>query len=342
MAKKTGKPQFASLNPGNMLQGGLPTDFRGVVSAARYHKFDYNGTADVPVLAVELTIQPEEGSEFTEPIVQSWSAGDLRSWVPGDEDGDAAEEGPYAVKVGKRAEMNSNTNFAHLMETILDSGSSAKGKPFTDKQLTASVECLVGLDAHWDRVPQKKRKGMTDRLADDAEGEDGEEEAPKAKPRNSDILVVTEVFGYDPDNVEAPAAKPKKKAAKATEADEDDDTEDEDEEEAAPAPKAKKKPAPADEDEDEDADADEDEEADEDEDEDVNPLDADLAKAIKVAVKAAGGSLKKGKVAAIVLKAFAADKRKNKLVSRSAEESFLSGKARPWDFDEDTGVLSSK
>ncbi len=338
MAKTAkGKPAFASLNPGDMLQGGLPTDFRGVVTGAKYHKFDYNGTAETPVLAVELTIHPHEDSEMAEDIVQSWSAGDLRSWVPGDEDGDAAEEGPYAVGIGKRPQMNSNTNFAHLMQTILESG--AAKKKFTEKNLTNNIDCLIGLDAHWDRVPQKKRKGMADRLTEDAEGGEGED-APKPKARNNDILVVTEVFGYDPDGAaEAPVAKKKQPVAKPVV---EDDDEDEDEEEA-PVAKKSKKPAPVeDEDEDEDeSDTGADEAADDDDDEEeVNPLDAELSKAIKSAIKTAGGSLKKGKVAAIVLKAFAADKRKNKLVSRSAEEEFLSGKGRPWEFDEDTGVLS--
>lgn len=302
MAKKTGKPEFASLNPGDMLQGGLPTDFRGVIVAAKYHKFDYNGSIETPVLAVELTIQPHEDSELTEPVVQSWAAGDLKSWAPADSDGDVAEEGPYAVKVGKRAEMNSNTNFAHLMETILESGAAAKGKPFTEKQLQPSVECLVGLDAHWDRVPQKKRKGMTDRLNTE-EGEEGE--APK-KTSNKDILVVTEVFGYDPDGAEAPAPAKKAKTTKPADDDDDDQTDDADE--------------PAD------------------DDDDANPLDAELNKLIKAEIKKAGGSLKKGKLATIVLKAFGTDKRKNKLVSRAAEEEFLS--AGPWEFDEDTGILS--
>lgn len=323
MAKTKGKPAFASLNPGDMLQGGLPTDFRGVVTAARYHKFDYNGTADTPVLAVELTIRPEEGSEFTEPIVQSWSAGDLKSWVPGDADGDAAEEGPVAIGIGKRPQMNSNTNFAHLMQTILEAGAAEKGKPFTEKNLTPEVTCLVGLDAHWDRIPQKKRKGMTDRLAEEGTDEDGED-APKARPKNSDILVVSKVFGYDPDAAEDTPAPKKKKVAAPVEEDEDDE----------PVVVKKKKAAPVEEDDEEAVTGETDED-----DEPANPLDADLTKAIKTAIKKAGGSLKKGKIAAAMLTAFATDKRKNKLVSRSAEEEFLSNSSA-WDFDEDTGVLS--
>ena len=313
MAKKSGKPVFASLNPDDMMQGGLPTDFRGTVTSAAYVEWDYEGKIDTPVLAVKLTIQPAEGEEIEEAITQHWSAGDLETFVPADEDGERVEEGEYAMRVAKRAEMSNNSNFAHLMKAILDAGEAAKGKPFTRKHLTGKISDLVGLDAHWDRVPQKKRSGMVD--LDEEEG--GE------KKRSRDILVVTEVFGYDPESV----GKPSKAKKKVAEEDEDEDE--------APAKKPVKKVA-KDEDEDEEAETEEDE----DEESEESPLDATLSKAIKKEIVKAGGSLKKGKLATLVLKAFATDKLKNKYVARSAEEEFLSDAARPWAFDEDTGVLT--
>lgn len=344
-AKK--KPAFASLNPEDMIQGGLPSDFRGVVTEAVYVKWDYDGAIDGSALFARLTIQPGEGEEVNQgkPIVQHYSAGDLRAWAPADSDGDFADEGPYAARVGKKAEMSRTSNFAHLMETVLESGAAAKGKPFTAKQLgDGAITCLVGLDAHWDRVPQKVRSGMTDIPADDEVDED-DDEKEENKPRNNkrDILVVTEVFGYDPDNTEAPKAT--KKKAKAEEADDEDETEDEEEEEA-PVVKKKKKPA-VEEDDDEEAEAEaeaEDEDADEaeEDEEEESPLDAEISKAIAKELKAAGGTLKKGKLAALVLKAFAANKSKSKAVNRVAEEEFLSAKTRPWTFNEDTGVLKSK
>jgi len=298
MAKTTSKkaPAFASLNPDDMMQGGLPSDFRGKITEAVYVKWDYDGKIDNPVLAARITIA---GDELDNPIVQHWSAGDLAAFVPSDEDGDETDEGEYIVRVGKRAEMNNNTNFAHLMKSILDSGEAAKGKPFGRKQLTPSLACLVGLDAQWDRVPQQKRSGMTDVTAPE-EAED----APKK--RGKDILVVTEVFGYDPDGAdEAPAAKPK----------------------------AKVKAAPVE---------DEDEEVTEDEESEVSPLDAKIDKAIAKELANAGGSLKKGKLATAMLKAFGTDKDKKKIIERCSEDEFLSDAARSWDFDEDTGVLTAK
>lgn len=318
MAKTAKKaPAFASLNPDDMMQGGLATDFRGKITEAAYVKWDYEGAIEQPVLAARLTIHPEEG----EDIVQHWSAGDLSAFVPGDEDGDEADEGAYPVRVGKRPEMNNNTNFAHLMKSIIESGEAAKGKPFTRKNLTSSIECLVGLDAHWDRVPQQKRSGMTEQLSGEDEGDD----APKRRVNKKDILVVTEVFGYDPDGEdEAPKgksnaaknAKPKTKPVK---------DEDEDEEEA------------------DEVDETEVEEADDDEETEVSPLDAKLDTVIAKALKKAGGSLKKGKLASLVLAAYADDpKGKAKAVPRCSEEEFLADDARSWDFNEDTGVLTLK
>lgn len=306
MAKTTGKkqaPAFGSLDPDNMIQGGLPTDFRGVVTHATYCEFDYEGAADEPTLAARLTIQSDD---FEEPVVQHWSAGNLNAWVPADEDGERQAEGPYPLRVGKRPEMNNNTNFAHLMKSILESGEAAKGKPFTRKNLTSSIECLVGLDAQWDRVPQQKRSGMVDA----EEGEGGEK-----KSNRRDVLVVSEVFGYDPDAAEAkPAKKVAKKPAKPVVEEEEEEPETEVEEVET-----------------------------EEEESTVSPLDAKIDAAVKKAITKAGGSIKKGKLAPAMLAAFAADpKVKAKAVPRVTEEEFLSDDARSWDFDEDTGVLTLK
>jgi hypothetical protein len=174
-----------------MLQGGLKDDFRGKVMEAAYAPWDYDGNIPDPVLSARLSIQPldDDGAPEGDPLVQNWSAGDLANFVPS-EDGktpcEDGEAGPYALRVGKRAGLNNNTNFAHLMESILDAGEASKGKFFTRQNLTASLECLVGLDAHWDRVPQKKRSGLN---AAAAEGEG-------SNSNRKDVLVVSEVFGY--------------------------------------------------------------------------------------------------------------------------------------------------
>jgi hypothetical protein len=288
-----------------MLAGGLRDDFRARVINATYAPWDYDGNIDEPVLAGKLTLQPldDDGEpldgEEGEPFDQHWSAGDLNSFVPSEDGRTPAEaedggpgEGPYALKVGKRAQLNNNTNWAHLIEAILDAGAAAKGKPFTEKNLTASAECFIGIDAQWNRVPQKTRKGLVDT------GEEGE------RKQRRDVLVATEIYGYG--EVEAPTKKSKPNGA---------------------AGKPKVRAAEPDEDEDEGGD------------ESVSPLDAKLEKVVVKALAKAGGKLKKGKLAPAVLDALATDKDKSKGVRRVSEEDFLADEARPWKFDEDTGVL---
>lgn len=205
MAKSKGREesQVASLDPSEMLAGGLKDDFRARVTEAVYVPWDYDGNIDEPVLAARLTMEeldsdgePVGGEEGT--VVQHWSAGDLAAFVPSqdgktptDGEGMDAEPGPYALRVGKRAQLNNNTNFAHMITSVIDCGE-ASGH-FTKKELTSSLECLEGLDAHWNRVPQKKRSGLVE-----AEGE---------QRRARDVLVVTEVYGYG--EASAPAAKGK-------------------------------------------------------------------------------------------------------------------------------------
>jgi hypothetical protein len=292
MAKETrGKESaVASLNPDEMLAGGLADDFRGRVTEAVYCRFDYDGNIDEPVLAARLTIEPEEGGD---PIVQHWSAGNLDSFVPSQDGKTPCEEdevGPFALRVGKRAGLNNNTNFAHLMGSILDAGEASKKFKRTD--LTSSLDCLEGLDAHWDRVPQKKRSGLVQ------ENEEG-------KRRASDVLVVSEVFGYG----DEPADSGKKKKAKGKT--------------NGQAGKATSRPEPEDEEE---------EETDDDD------LDTKLHNVVLAAIAENKGKLKKGKLATEVLKALGKDKDKAAAVKRVMEDDFI--EEGPWTFNEDTGVLS--
>lgn len=330
MAKKSKRnddgPAVASLNPDDMLSGGLKDDFRGKVIEAVYADWDYEGKIEEPVLAARLTIMPEGEDE---PIVQHWSAGDLANFVPsldGKEQAEADDEGhmvgPFALRVGKRAGLNNNTNFAHLMSAIVESGEASK--KFTRKDLTASLDCLEGLDAHWNRVPQKKRSGL---VTDDGEGE---------RKRANDVLVVTEVYGYNEDAGDVKSKKVKAKAKAAEEEEEDDE-----EEEAPVVKKAAKKPAKPvkEEEEDDEEEAEEEEELDEEGVDEPSPLDQKLIKIVMKAIKTGGGKVKKGKLPTAVLNGMAQDKDKSKAVKRVTTDEFL--EAGPWNYDEDTGTISA-
>lgn len=306
MAKTQKVAEVASLDPGEMLQGGLKDDFRGKVMEASYAPWDYDGNIPDPVLSAQLSIQPldDDGDPEGDPLVQNWSAGDLANFVPS-EDGkspcDDGEAGPYALRVGKRAGLNNNTNFAHLMESILDAGEASKGKFFTRQNLTASLECLVGLDAHWDRVPQKKRSGLN---ADTAEGEEGSN-------RKKDVLVVSEVYGYGKKSGKVVAGKAGK---------------------SAPPAKTKSKAAPEPEEDEEGTEADESE---------ISEDDSDLRDmVVKIIAEAGDKGIKKGKLVGAVVEAAGKDKRKAAFIKRCTEPSFLEADGVAWTLDEDTGVLT--
>lgn len=295
MAKKAAA-EVASLNPAEMLAGGLKTDFKGKITEAVYAPWDYEGKIDNPVLAARLTIVDLDADEDAKDreIVQHWSAGDLASFVPSQDGEDATEgegmeiePGPYALRVGKRAQLNNNTNFAQLMESIINAGKASK--KFGSDDLTGSLECLEGLVCHWDRVPQPKRAGLVEDSGSERKG-------------GRDVLVVTSIYSYREDEGKSKKggkADPKsdKAKAKAKEADDDDD------------------------------------------DDSGDTLDERLSSVIMEALaEAPGEKLKKGKLAAIVLKAMAQDKEKGKAIKRCTDDEFLNSGS--WTYDEETGVLS--
>jgi hypothetical protein len=168
----------ASMNPDNFVSGGLMDDFDGTIQKARFAPWDYEGAVDHEVLAVALTIKPDDADA---PFVQHYSAGDLTAFAPsmdGDNvaEGDEAEdrEGIYALRVGKQLELRNSTNWAHFLEAMLAAG-------FDRKKLTPSLEFLEGLNCHFNRVPQKKRSGI--QVTARADG----------KTRSNDVLVITKI-----------------------------------------------------------------------------------------------------------------------------------------------------
>jgi hypothetical protein len=172
----------ASMNPDNMLAGGLKDDFDGEVVKARLVPWDYDGNLDHHILAVALTVQPDDENE---PFVQHYSCGELEQFVPSMdgkspvdlENGEGeALEGIYALRVGKKEQLNNNTNWAHFVGAVIDAG-------FPKGQLGAAVTFIEGTYGHWNRVPQKKRSGIV------VQPQQGENK----RARSNDILVITEI-----------------------------------------------------------------------------------------------------------------------------------------------------
>jgi hypothetical protein len=186
----------ASMNPDNMATGGLKDDFDGEITKVRLVPWDYDGKIDHHILAVAVTIQPDGEEVFT----QHYSCGELEHFQPSkdgktpvDLEGGEGEdlEGVYALRVGRRDQLNNNTNWAHFIGAALDAG-------FPKENLGAAVTFLEGTYGHFNRIQQKKRSGI---VTQQAEGQ---------QARRSDILVITELK-------DKPAgAKTSAKAAPAT------------------------------------------------------------------------------------------------------------------------------
>jgi hypothetical protein len=168
--KRKDPPGVASMNPDNMVSGGLMDDFDGLVTRARLCFFDYEGKGQ-RTLAVALAIKPDDDDEFT----QHYSSGNPEHFSPTMDGVNPAEEGVYALPTDNKSQMNNNTNWAHFTLACLDAG-------FAKKDLGASVEWVEGLYGHFNRVPQRKRSG----IQVEAVGSDG-------RQRSNDILVVTEI-----------------------------------------------------------------------------------------------------------------------------------------------------
>ena len=305
----------ASSNPDEMQQGGLMDDFDGLVTKARYCPWDYNGNLDHHVLGVGVTIQPynENGEAEGDPFVQTYSAGDLEQFAPSMDgklpvdlqaESETGEEyeGIYALRVGNKAQLNNNTNWAQFVMALLEAG-------YDRGLLTPAVTWLEGTFGHWNRIPQKKRSGLVQ--ADD-----------EGKRKRNEILVITEVKEVPTVKVAKPGPKgivPKAAPAAAA---------------TKPAAVAKKPvavAAPAEVEEAPEAEAGEVE---------VDPFDAKLFDIVAEAVAAAGETgLAKGKLAGSVIRKVAGAE-KAKAVKRVGETDFLeSGGNEQWVYDPDTGTL---
>ncbi|MGE5156400.1 MAG: hypothetical protein ACM3JP_02765 [Betaproteobacteria bacterium] len=191
----------ASMNPDNFVSGGLMDDFDGTIEKARFVPWDYDGKIDHEVLAVALTIKPDDADA---PFVQHYSAGDMTGFAPSMDgenpvnlEGEGEErEGIYALRVGKQNELRSSTNWAHFLEALVAAG-------FDRAKMTPSLEFMEGLNCHFNRVPQKKRSGIQVTTREDG------------RARANDVLVITKINEAAPAAAKTGAKAAKPAAAKA-------------------------------------------------------------------------------------------------------------------------------
>lgn len=181
MASTKAQPEITLINMDvdTFTQGGLADDFDGRAVKIRAVPWDYDGSIDHYILAVAVDFEPAEDSGL-EPFTQMYSAGDLNAFVPVSADKTYVdldnwekgnEGGVYIGKAadGRKETMSASSNWALFLQALKDSGYEGKHN---------DLRLYEGVYGHWNRVPQKDRKGLEKQAGDSG--------------RQKTILVMTE------------------------------------------------------------------------------------------------------------------------------------------------------
>lgn len=174
-----------SLKPSEAVHGGLLDDFDGVIKEAEFTTFDYQGSQpDIPALRLGFeTDEGEEGEQF-------FSAGSMKECTP-------SADGEMLVPTGSKVAINDNSNLFVFLKSLVDAG-------FPEDSIEDKISAIVGLNAHFIRVAQPKRRGLA------ASSEDG--------GRERTVLTVSKIISLPGEK-----AKGKAKGRAATTATEGDD-----------------------------------------------------------------------------------------------------------------------
>lgn len=140
-----------SLRPSTFTQGGLIDDVDVLVKRARFVAWDYEGKQDNPVLAIHMTLNQVVDDTDVE---QYWSCGDMQYFVPSEDPKNPDLNGVTCVQVGEKTALNSGTNGALLLNSLVQVG-------FPEDQFdSGDLRVLEGIKIHVNRVPQPKRSNM--------------------------------------------------------------------------------------------------------------------------------------------------------------------------------------
>jgi hypothetical protein len=207
-----GKAQHAaSMVPSTFVEGGLWDDLDVEISDIAWTKFNF-AKSDAAVnlrLALGCEFYPLEGLEAgKEPYQQMFSAGDLKYFVPS-----ADDEGAYAVPVGDKSAMNSNTNASMFIISLFECATPEQHAWLSQELASGNCKALKGLKLHIKRQPQKERKGLSQ--------QEGVDRTPTvmlatniiALPGETESVVV-EQQGATPQAASPKAASPKAAPAK--------------------------------------------------------------------------------------------------------------------------------
>jgi hypothetical protein len=186
--------------PSTFVEGGLWDDIDVEISDIAWGKFNFakQGAAQNLKLALIMELWPLAGlDEGQEPYQQAFSGGDLKYFVPS-----ADDNGAYAVPVGDKSAINSNTNAAMFIMSWFESATPEQHAWLSEQSGMASGNCkgMVGLKMHVKRQPQKERKGLS--------AQEGDGDQPKS------ILLCTNIIAL-PGETESVVRERAEKAAVA-------------------------------------------------------------------------------------------------------------------------------
>jgi len=153
-----------SINPKDMVGGGgLLNDVDVVVVKSEAAMFDYGGKAKpAPCCRWQLESEGEVYDQY-------WSVGSNQEWK-------ATADGKSFDSIGKAEHLSKSSNFALLMNSLVDAGYPA-GK------ITDDVSAFTGLSCHVIRVPEPERPGLNRAKRKSADGREYE----------NTVLIVSEI-----------------------------------------------------------------------------------------------------------------------------------------------------
>lgn len=185
-----------SLNPETFNEGGagLIDDVDLVVKSARFGMFEYGKTGKRPALL--FTFTTDEGESLEEP----YSVGKKEDWMPSD-------DGKQLLAVGASTSLHVSSKAGMFFKSLVEIG-------FPGEKLGDDISILDGLKAHFIRVPDPERKGLT------KSKEQLEKEAKYGPPTTLLPSAIVSLPWEKTKPVGAPkaAGKPKAAAKKAEEA----------------------------------------------------------------------------------------------------------------------------